>query len=125
MYAGVRTISDEPCWEDVTLTEHHANDRKQYAKQRVPKYDAPFLYQTLNRVFPTSMSEAHLCASSQNIRNLGDVVQALRREVTHAVLRVAEARKQGFQKAVHIWCNVDSERDCSASQADEPAIANM
>lgn len=50
--------------------------------------------------------------------DLGDVVQAFGREVSYPILRVGEAREDGFDELVHVRGNVDAEGDGSSGQTD-------
>ena len=57
--------------------------------------------------------------------NLGDVVEAFGREVSHSVLGVREAYEQRFDELLHVGCNLDSESYCSSSESYKTAIADV
>lgn len=57
--------------------------------------------------------------------NLGDVVQAFGGEVSYPVLRVDEARENGFDELVHVRGNVDAKGDGSSSQTDQTTVSDM
>ena len=54
-----------------------------------------------------------------------DIVQALRREVPDAVLRIREAYEQWFHELLHVWRDVDSQCDGCTRESNQTAIPYM